>query len=253
MRKKFVIGNWKLHGSLSFNKERLSYLKKANVFAHAELAVCVPFPYLAQCQQLLEGGAIAWGAQDVSAYEEGAYTGEVAAAMLAEFGTKYVLVGHSERRMYHAETDEQVALKTRRVLEQSMTPVVCVGETLAQREQGETEKIVQHQLSAVLDVLNQEEICRLVVAYEPVWAIGTGKIATCEQAQAVHQVLRACLFKKIGVAAENSPIIYGGSVKLDNAKPLCSMPDIDGVLVGGASLDAAQFFEIYLASVNHGN
>lgn len=242
--RKLVVGNWKLHGGLAFNADLLAGLLAGLPTGNrVAAAVCVPFPYLAQCKQLLEGSALAFGAQDVSAQQQGAYTGEVAAPMIAEFGARFVIVGHSERRMYHAETDAQVATKAARVLESGMTPIVCVGETLAQREAGETDAVVSRQLGAVLSALDTQQAARLVVAYEPVWAIGTGKTATREQAQAVHARLRAQLAAKAEAVAAVR-ILYGGSVKPDNASELFAMPDIDGGLIGGASLKAKDFLAI---------
>lgn len=242
--RKLVIGNWKLHGSLAGNADLLKALLAAPLDANrVAAAVCVPFPYLAQCRQLLEGSALTFGAQDVSAQVKGAFTGEVAAPMIAEFGARYVIVGHSERRAYHGETDAQVAAKAVRVLEGGMTPIVCVGETLEQRESGQTAAVVERQLGAVLAALTVAQAAQLVVAYEPVWAIGTGKTATSEQAQAVHARLRTQLAAK-GEAVTSVKILYGGSVKPDNAAELFSMPDIDGGLIGGASLKAQDFLAI---------
>lgn len=242
MRQKLVIGNWKMHGSLTANAALLEGIKAAP--ARAKLAVCAPFPYLAQCQTLLSGSQVAWGAQDVSAEARGAFTGEVAASMLGEFGCGYALVGHSERRTYHGETDAVVAAKALRALEFDIVPVVCVGETLAEREAGQTEAVVGRQLQAVLDALSIEQLGRIVLAYEPVWAIGTGKTATSAQAQEVHAALRARVAAKdVGVAARMA-ILYGGSVKPDNAAELFSMSDIDGGLIGGASLKADDFLAI---------
>lgn len=242
MRHKLVIGNWKMHGSLAANADLLSGIKAAP--ARARLAVCAPFPYLAQCQQVLTGTQVAWGAQDVSAQARGAFTGEVAASMLGEFGCSYALVGHSERRTYHGETDVTVAAKALRALEFGITPVVCVGETLAQREAGQTEVVVGAQLQAVLDALSVEQLGGIVLAYEPVWAIGTGKTATSEQAQAVHAFLRTRVAARDAGVAERMAILYGGSVKPDNAAELFSMSDIDGGLIGGASLKVEDFLAI---------
>ena len=242
MRQKLVIGNWKMHGSLAANVTLLEAIKAAP--ASARLAVCAPFPYLAQCQALLAGSAVAWGAQDVSAEARGAFTGEVAASMLAEFGASYVLVGHSERRSYHGETDATVAAKAVRALEFGIVPVVCVGESLAQREAGETEAVVGRQLGAVLEALSLEQLGRIVLAYEPVWAIGTGKTASSEQAQAVHAFLRAQVAARDAGVAARMAMLYGGSVKPDNAAELFSMPDIDGGLIGGASLKSDDFLAI---------
>ncbi|MDR3384668.1 triose-phosphate isomerase [Cupriavidus basilensis] len=242
MRQKLVIGNWKMHGSLAANVTLLEAIKAAP--ASARLAVCAPFPYLAQCQALLAGSAVAWGAQDVSAEARGAFTGEVAASMLAEFGVSYALVGHSERRSYHGETDATVAAKAVRALEFGIVPVVCVGESLAQREAGETEAVVGRQLGAVLEALSLEQLGRIVLAYEPVWAIGTGKTASSEQAQAVHAFLRAQVAVRDAGVAARMAMLYGGSVKPDNAAELFSMPDIDGGLIGGASLKSDDFLAI---------
>jgi triosephosphate isomerase len=242
-RPKLVVGNWKLHGSLNTNAALLEQIKAAGK-ANATLAVCAPFPYLAQCQSLLAGSAVGWGAQDVSAETRGAFTGEVAASMLSEFGCGYAIVGHSERRTYHGETDAQVATKALRALEHGITPIVCVGETLAQREAGETEQVVGRQLDAVLEALSIEQLGRIVVAYEPVWAIGTGKTATSEQAQAVHAFLRSRVAARDAGVAQRLQILYGGSVKPDNAGELFAMADIDGGLIGGASLKAEDFLAI---------
>lgn len=242
MRQKLVIGNWKMHGSLAANAALLEGIKAAP--ARAKLAVCAPFPYLAQCQTLLSGSQVAWGAQDVSAEARGAFTGEVAASMLGEFGCGYALVGHSERRTYHGETDAVVAAKALRALEFDIVPVVCVGETLAEREAGQTDAVVGRQLQAVLDALSIEQLGRIVLAYEPVWAIGTGKTATSAQAQEVHAALRARVAAKDAGVAARMAILYGGSVKPDNAAELFSMSDIDGGLIGGASLKADDFLAI---------
>ncbi|CAG2143013.1 Triosephosphate isomerase [Cupriavidus yeoncheonensis] len=242
MRQKLVIGNWKMHGSLAANAALLEGIKAAP--ARARLAVCAPFPYLAQCQALLNGSQVVWGAQDVSAEARGAFTGEVAASMLGEFGCTYALVGHSERRTYHAETDAVVAAKALRALEFGILPVICVGETLSEREAGQTEVVVGRQLQAVLDALSAEQLGRVVLAYEPVWAIGTGKTATSEQAQAVHAFLRGKVRERDAGVAERMAILYGGSVKPDNAVELFSMSDIDGGLIGGASLKSEDFLAI---------
>lgn len=244
-RRKLVVGNWKMHGSRAGNAELLRGILAAGPCA-AELAVCAPFPYLADVATALAGSALAWGAQDCSAHEQGAYTGEVSAAMLAEFGCRYAIVGHSERRQYHRESDQLVADKAQAVLARGVTPIVCVGESLAQREAGETDVVVKRQLSAVIHTLAH---CagEIVVAYEPVWAIGTGRTATPEQAQAVHALLRAQL-QAAALPAGTIRILYGGSVKPDNAATLFAQPDIDGGLIGGASLNAADFAAICRAA-----
>lgn len=248
MRRKLIVGNWKMNGSLAANTVLLSDIKSGleSNKSGCEVAVCVPAPYLAHCRLKLAGSLIAWGAQDVSAQAPGAYTGEVSASMLQDFAVKYVIVGHSERRAYHAESNALVAQKTVRALAVGLTPIVCVGETLSEREAGRTDAVVGGQLDAVLTVLNDAESCKIVIAYEPVWAIGTGKTATPQMAQEVHAKLRAQLASKYRPAAAVK-ILYGGSMKPDNAKELLAMPDIDGGLIGGASLKAADFLAIIAA------
>lgn len=244
-RRKLVVGNWKMNGTRVGNVDLLAALKQAGPYL-AEVAVCAPFPYLADVAISLQGSAIAWGAQDCSAHESGAYTGEVGASMLADYGCRYVIVGHSERRAYHAEGDQLVADKAKVALAHDITPIVCVGETLAERDAGQTDAVVKRQMSAVIHTLGHC-ISQVVVAYEPVWAIGTGKTATPEQAQAVHALLRA----QLHAASEKSgemKILYGGSVKADNAATLFAQPDIDGGLIGGASLKAADFVAICRAA-----
>ncbi|MBA4260452.1 MAG: triose-phosphate isomerase [Comamonadaceae bacterium] len=248
MNKKLIAGNWKMNASLSTNdalvKAMLDGLQGA--VPAVDMALCAPAPYLAQLQTLLQGSPIAWGSQDVSAHEQGAYTGEVSAGMLKDFGCRYAIVGHSERRQYHGETDAVVAAKAQRALAAGITPIVCVGETLAEREAGETEAVVKRQLAAVIHVV-AHCTSEIVVAYEPVWAIGTGKTATPEMAQAVHAVLRAQL-----AAATQHPervrVLYGGSMNAANAASLLAQPDIDGGLIGGASLKAADFLQIVAAA-----
>jgi triosephosphate isomerase (TIM) len=245
MRRKLVVGNWKMHGSHPANAQLLTALSAARPFG-CDVAVCVPFPYLSETAVSLAGTDLRWGAQDCSAHEQGAYTGEVSASMLAEFGCRYAIVGHSERRAYHHEGDALVADKAKAALARGVTPIVCVGETLEQREAGQTDGVVKRQLSAVIHALAH---CagEMVVAYEPVWAIGTGRTASPEQAQAVHAMLRAQLHAATPRAAEMK-ILYGGSVKPDNAATLFAQPDIDGGLIGGASLKAADFVAICRAA-----
>ena len=247
MRHKLVIGNWKMNGSRAANAALLSGIVAGLNDFGADCAVCVPAPYLAQCQAGLEGTAVAWGGQDVSVHASGAYTGEVSAAMLADFGSTYVLCGHSERRAYHGESSELVAQKAVAALGAGLTPVVCVGETLAQREADETEAVICGQLQAVLDVLTVEQVAKIVVAYEPVWAIGTGKTATPAIAQAAHSFLRARLAQKDAAVAQAVQILYGGSMKPENAKELMAQPDIDGGLIGGAALKSTDFLGIIQA------
>ena len=242
-RKKLIAGNWKMNGSLAANAALIGELLAGIGQPACDVAVCVPAVYLAQVQLLLAGqGGIALGAQDVSQHESGAYTGDVSAAMLKELGARYVIVGHSERRQYQGETDAQVAVKAQRALAAGLTPIVCVGETLREREQGETESVVGRQLSAVIQ-LNGERLADLVVAYEPVWAIGTGRTATPEQAQTVHAALRA-LLAAADLQAAGVRILYGGSMNAGNAAELLAQPDIDGGLIGGASLKARDFLKI---------
>lgn len=244
MRRKLVAGNWKMNGSLAANVQLLAGIKAEFADGTCDAAVCVPYPYLAQCQQLLDGTSIGLGAQDLSLHESGAYTGEVSAAMLLEFGCRYVIVGHSERRAYFGETDDVVARKTRRAIDSGLAPIVCVGETLAQREAGQTDVVVGGQIDAVLALLTVGDLGRIVVAYEPVWAIGTGKTATPDMAQEVHAMLRKRLQARSAEAASSIRILYGGSMKPDNAAELLAMPDIDGGLIGGAALKAADFLSI---------
>ncbi len=244
---KLIAGNWKMNGSLATNAALLQALLAVDTAAwKCKVAVCVPMPYLAQVQALVQGSPIALGAQDLSAHEAGAYTGESSAAMLHELGVRYAIVGHSERRQYHGETDDAVALKAQRALAQGITPIVCVGETLAEREAGVTESVVKRQLAAVIHA-NGHCISEIVVAYEPVWAIGTGKTASPEQAQQVHAVLRAQL-RAATPHAQRVPLLYGGSMNAANAAQLLAQADIDGGLVGGASLKAADFLTIIAAA-----
>ncbi len=248
MRRKLVAGNWKMNGSLAANTLLLTEIKSGLGNATSDVAVCVPSPYFAQCQGLLSGAAIALGAQDVSSHEAGAYTGEVSTSMLQEFDCRYVIVGHSERRAYFAETNELIAQKTVRALNAGLTPIVCVGETLDQREAGQTDSVVAEQLNVVLASIAASDLAKIVVAYEPVWAIGTGKTATPAMAQEVHAMLRKQLQAKNAEAAMQVRILYGGSMKPENAKELLAMSDIDGGLIGGAALKAADFLAIVHAA-----
>jgi triosephosphate isomerase len=246
MKKKLIVGNWKMNGSLAANQALLKGVLSGLKSPACDIAVCVPVAYLAQCQTLLAASSVELGAQDVSQHEAGAFTGEVSVAMLKEFGVRYAIVGHSERRQYHGETDAVVAAKAQRALAGGITPIVCVGETLAEREAGKTEEVVKRQLAAVIH-LNGHCISEIVVAYEPVWAIGTGKTASPEQAQQVHAVLRAQL-KAATPHAERIQLLYGGSMNAANAAQLLSQADIDGGLVGGASLKAPDFLTIIAAA-----
>ena len=245
-KKKLIAGNWKMNGGLAANEALLKALVAGLAGAVCDVVVAVPAPYLAQVQALTAGSVIALATQDVSQHEAGAYTGEISAAMLKDFGVRYALVGHSERRQYHGETDAVVAEKAQRALAAGITPIVCVGETLQERDAGQTEAVVKRQLAAVIH-LNGHCISEVVVAYEPVWAIGTGRTASPEQAQAVHAVLRAQL-SAASDKADRIRLLYGGSMNAANAAQLLAQPDIDGGLVGGASLKAPDFLQIIAAA-----
>jgi triosephosphate isomerase len=241
MRTKLVVGNWKMNGGLAANARLLDRLvSEWQPSDGRAVAVCVPYPYLGQAQAALANSAIGWGAQDVSAHAAGAFTGDVSAGMLVEFGCRYAIVGHSERRQIHGESDVEIAQKAKAALSAGITPIVCVGETLAERDAAKTEAVVLRQLGAVVDVLGAG-LAKIVLAYEPVWAIGTGRTATPAQAQEVHASLRAKLAK---AAAADICVLYGGSVKAASAAALFAMADVDGGLVGGASLDADEFLAI---------
>ncbi len=240
MRARLVAGNWKMHGNLAANRALLEAIVAG--VPGVECAVCVPYPYLAQVAERLRGTRVAWGAQNVSEHASGAYTGEVSAAMLGEFGCRYVLVGHSERRQLYGESDARVAAKFVAARDAGITPILCVGETLEEREAGRTQDVVARQLDAALA---RGGIGNAVVAYEPVWAIGTGRTASPEQAQEVHGFLRRRL-------TETTRILYGGSVKPDNAAAIFAMPDVDGGLIGGAALKAQDFIAICRAAERKG-
>ncbi|MDR2507933.1 MAG: triose-phosphate isomerase [Candidatus Accumulibacter sp.] len=249
MRRKLIAGNWKMHGALTSNAQLLqSVLTGAGNLSAVEIAVCVPFPYLAQARSLLEGTNIAWGAQNLSEQPQGAFTGEVGAPMLNDFGCRYVIVGHSERRCFYGETDALIAEKFAAALANRISPILCVGETLEQRDSGQTIEVVSTQVNAVLERIGIAGFSGAVIAYEPVWAIGTGRTATSAQAQEVHASIRALLSKADSGIAGQLRILYGGSVKPSNASELFSMEDIDGGLIGGASLVAADFLAICQAA-----
>lgn len=248
MRKKFVAGNWKMHGSIQENAALLERIKLGVAGLVCDVAVCAPYPYLWQVQQQLAGSSVASGAQSVSQYDVGAFTGEISAAMLLEFGCRYVLVGHSERRSLFGESDSVVADKFFAAQKKGLVPVLCVGETLAEREAGETLAVVGRQLAAVLGRAGASVLESAVIAYEPVWAIGTGVTASPLQAQQVHAAIRAEVARLDGDVAGVVRILYGGSVKPDNAKELFAQPDIDGGLVGGAALIADDFLAICQAA-----
>ena len=249
MRQPLVAGNWKMHGSLAANRRLLDALRAGVQAAEGvKYTVCVPFPYLAQAETALSGSDLAWGAQNLSEWPQGAYTGEVSGAMLRDFGARHVIVGHSERRALYGETDKQVAAKFQAAQSAGLIPILCVGETLQERETAVTEIVVGRQLAAVLDSSGVGALANAVIAYEPVWAIGTGRTATPEQAQAVHAFIRGVVARQDAKLAGALTILYGGSVKAVNAKELFAMPDIDGGLIGGAALVAEEFIAICAAA-----
>ncbi|MFL9710338.1 triose-phosphate isomerase [Methylobacillus sp. Pita1] len=249
MRRKLVVGNWKMNGNLAQNKRLLEALVRGlQDVGHADIAVCVPYPYLFQAQEMLSNTNIAWGAQNVAKHENGAYTGEVSAAMLKEFGASYVIVGHSERSDAYCESDANIADKFAIAKHYGITPIFCVGETLQERESGVMEYAIANQLDAILSVSGGALLDQAVIAYEPVWAIGTNKTATPEQARAAHSFIRERVAAMHPGAAESVRIIYGGSVNPRNAAQLLSMPDIDGGLIGRCSLDADDFERICRAA-----
>lgn len=250
MRRKIVAGNWKLHGSRQFATELLGQVAAGLPKAGVEVVILPPLPYLGELVEDFGETGLVFGAQDVSSNEKGAYTGEVCAAMLHEVGARYGLVGHSERRQYHQESSELVARKFAAALHAGLVPVLCVGETLEQREAGQTEAVIASQLAPVLERVGAEGFANAVVAYEPVWAIGTGKTASKEQAQQVHAFIRGEVARMDARIADSLPILYGGSVKPDNAGELFAQPDVDGGLVGGASLVAADFLAIAQAAAH---
>ena len=243
---KLMVGNWKMNGGLAANASLVEPLLDGMSALSCRSALCVPAPYLAQMQHLLMGSSVDLGGQDVSAHDSGAYTGEVSADMLRDFSVRYVIVGHSERRQYHAESDATVAAKAQRALAAGITPIVCLGESLEEREAGQTEAVVKRQLAAVIHA-NGHCISEIVVAYEPVWAIGTGLTATPEQAQQVHAVLRSQL-QAASTQATRISILYGGSMNAPNAAELLAQPDVDGGLIGGASLKATDYLSILKAA-----
>jgi triosephosphate isomerase len=252
MRDYLIAGNWKMNGGTAANAalidgilEGLARLPSTDA---VKLLICPPFPYLEAVGGKVAGTPVKLGAQNVSEHASGAYTGEVSVSMLRDVGCDYVIVGHSERRALMGETSAVVAAKFETALAGNLTPILCVGETLGQREAGQTEQVVDEQLAAVLERVGADALGKAVVAYEPVWAIGTGRTATPEQAEDVHRHIRMLLAGRDGSIAGKTPILYGGSVKGDNAVGLLSMPDIDGGLIGGASLKANEFLAIAAAA-----
>ncbi len=251
MRRNFVAGNWKMNGSIADNQTLLTQLAKGlkdSQSENLEVAVFAPAPYLFQCKSLLAASPINWGGQDMSQHFAGAFTGEVSAKMLQEFGCKYVVVGHSERRELFAEDNAQVAEKFSQAIASNIVPILCVGESLQQREAGIAADVISEQIQAVLNVVGVNGFSKSVIAYEPVWAIGTGKTASPEQAQEMHAAIRMQLAKEDINIADNMQILYGGSVKPGNAVDIFAKPDVDGALVGGASLNANDFIQICKAA-----
>jgi triosephosphate isomerase len=250
-RSKLVAGNWKMHGSIAQNQDLLNAVISRTVeLKGVGIAVSVPYPYLAQAQSILGNTHVSWAAQNVSEHEKGAYTGEVSAAMLVDFGCRYVIIGHSERRALYGEDNRVVALKFKAAQSAGLIPILCVGETLDQREAGITEQVVAEQLDAVVGLTGASALAKSVLAYEPVWAIGTGKTATPQQAQDVHAFIRGRVAAIDSAVSGELQVLYGGSVKASNAAELFDMPDIDGGLIGGASLVADEFVAICHAAKN---
>jgi len=244
MRRTIVAGNWKMNASKeSVNKLILGILSGMGEVS-SEVVVCAPFPYLSQVEDLIADSQVKLGAQNLSTNSSGAFTGEVSANMIKDFGARHVIVGHSERRILYGETSSLVAEKVKAALESDLTPLLCVGESLEQREAGETEAVVAEQINAVIELLGISAFSNIIVAYEPVWAIGTGKTASPEQAQAVHLFIRVLLGESNESIAKNTPILYGGSMNAGNASELISCADIDGGLIGGAALKAEDFLQI---------
>jgi triosephosphate isomerase len=248
MRRRIVAGNWKLHGDRAFAHGLMDAIAAVPAPAGVERVVLPPLPYLGDLVERYAASGVAFGAQDVSANEKGAYTGEVSAAMLVDVGARYGLVGHSERRQYHHESSELVARKFLAARAAGLVPILCVGETLHQREAGQTEYVIQSQLQPLVDLGGVGALGGAVVAFEPVWAIGTGRTATPEQAQAVHAFIRGEIAARDAKIAGSLPILYGGSCKPDNAAALFAQPDVDGGLIGGAALVAADFLAIATAA-----
>jgi triosephosphate isomerase len=256
MRKNFIIGNWKMHGSRLSVRELLTSLKTSSVNNQTsqlvKMVVCPPYVFLDQTQALLQDSQLAWAAQNMAAEKEGAYTGEISALMLLEFACQFVLLGHSERRSLYGETDELIAKKFKLATELAITPILCIGETHEQHQAKQTKFVLQRQIEVIIN-LGETVLRQGVLAYEPIWAIGTGLSASPEQVQDVHHFLRKQVACRYPDLAQKLPILYGGSVKSSNAKDLFQMPDIDGGLIGGASLNANEFLKIYEDCVSVGS
>lgn len=244
-RHKLVVANWKMHGNLARNQALLTgYLQGLQSLPLADVVVCVPYPYLSQTQALLTGTQVAWGAQNLAKYEQGAYTGEVGAEMLRDFGARYVIIGHSERSTAYCESDENIAEKFMVAKRHGLIPILCVGETLLEREAGVMERVVGKQLETIIRMFGGAAFAQTIVSYEPIWAIGTGLAASAEQAVAMHQFIRDTVAAADSAAAATLKILYGGSVNPQNAVQLLNQKEIDGALVGRCSLDAEQFIKI---------
>ncbi len=249
MRQKVIAGNWKMNGTIAETEALVSALLKGTAKSdRVTVVICPPYTALYRAAQLLEGSHILLGGQEMTDQPRGAFTGDISAELLLTVGARYVILGHSERRQYYAETDQKVNAKAKVALTAGLTPIICVGETLSEREGNRTESVVGSQIDGTLTGFSAEMIRKSVIAYEPVWAIGTGRTATPEMAQDVHRFIRARVANLDRAAAEIVPILYGGSVKADNAEGLLSRPDIDGALVGGASLKAGEFIAIINAA-----
>ena len=244
MRKTIVAGNWKMNASKESVNTLIEGILSGMNEASSEVIVCAPFPYLSQVESLIQGSSLMLGAQNLNVNSAGAYTGEVSADMIKDFGAQHVIVGHSERRSLYGETNSIVAEKTKAAIDAGLTPLLCVGESLEDRESGNTEAIVEEQINAVIDLIGIESFDQVIIAYEPVWAIGTGLTATPEQAQAVHLFIRNLLADSSEKIAKRTPILYGGSMNAGNAADLISCSDIDGGLIGGAALKAEDFLQI---------
>ena len=244
MRKTIVAGNWKMNASKDSVDNLIKDLLTGMDGITSEVLVCAPFPYLAQVELLIQGSKVMLGAQNLNTNSSGAYTGEVSADMIKDFGARHVIVGHSERRSLYGETSAMVAEKTKAALNAGLTPLLCIGESIEQRDSGNTEAVIEKQLSAVIELVGIEAFNQIIIAYEPVWAIGTGVTATPEQAQEVHLFIRSLLAKNDESVAQKTPILYGGSMNASNASELISCADIDGGLIGGAALKAEDFLKI---------
>ncbi|OIR12541.1 triosephosphate isomerase [mine drainage metagenome] len=250
MRQKLVIANWKMHGNLALNKQLLAACtEKLSSLKNVDVVVCVPYPYLAQAQSMLQNTSIAWGAQNLSKDSDGPFTGEVSANMLKDFGATHVIIGHSERATAYCESDENIATKFMQAKTHGLIPILCVGETLIEREAGVMQMVVAKQLDTIINTYGASVFAGTIISYEPIWAIGTGLAASAEQAQSMHKFIRDKVAEYDQTAASQLKILYGGSVNPQNAVQLFSMQDIDGGLIGKCSLNAQEFEGICQAAV----